>query len=358
MKNKFVYILTAAVFITMAVACKKSDNKSDGGTDFATLETTVINDFANKTALGDYGALRTYGAGLQTSIEALTVTTTPANLAAARDQWKAMRKSWEQCEGFLFGPVEDNDYDPNTDTWPTDYNQMDSLLASSNALTADDIKVLPQSLRGYHPIEYMIFGKGGSKTSADLTERQKTYLSGLTEDVVVNNVNALYNDWTAAPTNYKEQVLTAGSGSTQFTTKQELFLNIAAGMSGICDEVGTGKMYEPFVARDSSITESPYSSNTKVDFQNNIIGVQNVFNGLDGGKGLKDLVAAKNSNLSNRISTAITTAVNSFDNITERYEVAIHTQRTQIQQTMDALAALQSLLDNELKAYITENVKD
>ena len=80
-----------------------------------------------------------------------------------RQSWKTYACRLGTSEGFLMGPVESNDYDPNTDTWPTDYVQMDSLLASGNALTTNDVKNLPQSLRGYHPLEYMLWGKGGTK---------------------------------------------------------------------------------------------------------------------------------------------------------------------------------------------------
>ena len=77
-------------------------------------------------------------------------------------------------------------------------------------------------------------------------------------------------------------------------------------------------MKEPFDAYDSTITESPYSSNTLIDFKNNIIGLQNVYMGLNGGKGLHDLVAAKQSALDQQIQTKISAALISFDQITER----------------------------------------
>ncbi len=102
-----------------------------------------------------------------------------------------------------------------------------------------------------------------------------------------------------------------------------------------------GKMYVPFVNRDSTITESPYSDNSLIDFKNNIIGLQNVYMGLNGGLGLKDLVAAKNKSLDNQIQGQISAAVSSFNNITERYEQAIFDQRTQVQQTF--IAKLQTL---------------
>ncbi len=36
----------------------------------------------------------------------------------------------------------------NTDTWPTDHTQLDSLLASSNPLQVSDVQNLQQNLRG------------------------------------------------------------------------------------------------------------------------------------------------------------------------------------------------------------------
>ena len=351
--KKIIFIFAANGFLFSA--CHKASENNRNNTDFASLETQVITDFTNNVALGQYSALTNSAVSLNQSITTLNTGTTDANLLAAQTAWKNIRQTWEQCEGFLFGPVEDNDYDPNTDTWPTDYNQMDSLLASSNPLQTDDIKNLPQSLRGYHPLEYIIFGKGGSRVASGITARQKQYMVSLSADILYNNVQPLYNDWSSV---FKDQVLTAGAGSTQFETKQDLFLNIVSGMSDICGEVGEGKMFEPFIAKDSTITESPYSSNTLDDFHNNIIGLQNVYLGLNNGKGIKDLVAAKNRDLDNQIRTQIQAAISSFDNITLRYEEAIYKQRTQVQQTMDQLATLKGLLDNELTQFMITNIKD
>jgi putative iron-regulated protein len=117
-------------------------------------------------------------------------------------------------------------------------------------------------------------------------------------------------------------------------------------------------MFAPYNKRDSTITESPYSDNSLIDFKNNIIGAQNVYLGLNGGLGMKDLVAAKNKNLDNQIQAQFTAAINSFNNITERYEQAILDQRVQVQQTMTQIQALQSLLDNDLVNFLKTNVQD
>lgn len=355
-KNIFRIALIAALFF-LEFACNKASNSISTG-NTTTTEETVIKDFANNTALPQYSNLTNAAVSLNGAITTLNSTPNDANLAAAQTAWKNVRHVWEQCEGFLFGPVEDNDYDPNTDTWPTDYTQLDSLLASSNSLTTSDVSNLAQSLRGYHPLEYVIFGHGDGRTAAELTPRLLTYATSLSGDILYNNVQPLYQSWTSAPTDYIQQILTAGNGSTKFPKRQDLFLSIVGAMSDICNEVGSEKMYEPYINKDSTITESPYSGNTLSDFKDNIVGLQNVYLGLNGGTGIKDLVASKNKNLDNQIQAQITAAINSFSNITVRYEVAIYTQRTQVQTVMTQLSNLKDLLDNDLKNFITQYVQD
>ena len=355
MNRKFIAILFCGIIIFSA--CNKAPQTTPQTEDFTALEQTVLTDFTNNNALSSYLTLSIKATALNTALQNLDASTTDANLAIARQAWKDMRTVWEQSEAFLFGPVEDNDYDPNMDTWPTDYVQMDSLLASDNPLQVSDIQALTLSLRGFHPIEYIIFGDHGSRTAAELTERQKIYMMSLSEDLN-NTCNDLYLSWSSAPVNFAQEVINAGNGSTRYAKRQEVFMAIVGALAGICEEVGEGKMKEPFDAKDPQLVESPYSGNSTTDFKNNIIGIQNVYMGLNGGKGLKDLVAAKNKSLDNTIQSQISAAISSFDNITVPYEEAIINQRTQIQQTMSALSTLKETLEGDLQTFVQQNITD
>jgi putative iron-regulated protein len=355
---KKLLFLFGTITFSLTSCHKAVENGGSATQNFDSLKAEVINDFTNTIVFSRYSNLLNACLTMQTAVAKLSNESNNDNLSSAKAYWKNMRAEWEQSEGFLLGPVESNDYDPNTDTWPTDYVQMDSVLASDNPLSTEDVKNFPQSLRGYHPLEYMLWGKGGSKTAANFTVRQKIYMTSLIDDILTNNVQPLYNDWFLGTDNFQAQVMTAGKGSTEFSTRNALFLNIVSAMSDICGEVGASKMYEPFIARDSSITESPYSSNTLIDFKNNILGLQHVYMGVNGSKGIRNLVAAKQLDLDQKIQAQINAAVNSFSQITERYETAIFTQRTQVQNTMDQLASLTELLENDLKDFITQNVKD
>ncbi|MEP7142292.1 MAG: imelysin family protein [Ferruginibacter sp.] len=357
---KKVTIAALTILMIGLAACKKNDDPGPGNDNFETLKSTVLTDFTNIVAVPGYSALDNSAGALSTAIQNLNTDASEANLTAAKTAWKNMRGVWEKCEGYLFGPVEDNDYDPNMDTWPTDYVQMDSLLKSTNALTVNDLQNITLSLRGYHPIEYIIFGDHGNRTAASITARQKAYMVSLTTDLKTT-CHALYLSWTSAPVNFAQQVVTAGIGSTVYTKKQQAYLAIVEAMIAICEEVGEGKMKEPFDARDPSIVESPYSGNSVSDFKDNIIGLQNVYLGKFGagdGKGINDLVAVKNIALDNKLQSQITAAVNSFDNISVFYELAIISQRPQCQQTMTALATLKGTLEDELKPFIIQYIQD
>lgn len=357
--KKMTICLLALNTLILASCHKADDNGGSAATDFNTLKSTVLTDFTNNVAVTGYLKLSTAAANLNTSINALNDNANQTNLDAAKANWKSMRETWEQCEGFLFGPVEDNDYDPNMDTWPTDYTQMDSLLASSNALSVNDVQNLTLSLRGYHPIEYILFGDHGSRKPGDITARQKKYMISLATDLN-NTCNALYLSWVSAPVNYAQTVITAGKGSTKYAKKQEAYLDMLGGMIDICEEVGEGKIKEPFDAKDPQIVESPYSGNSLADFKNNIIGLQNVYMGLNGGKSLKDLVAAKNKSLDNTIQTKITAAVNSFNTVNVTLEQAIldNDQRVKLQQIMTTLGTLKETLDGDLRNFIMTNIQD
>lgn len=357
MKNKLVIALGAVMIL--ANACHKPQEATPVNNDFSTMKQQVLEDFTNKVAVPGYKDLADASDNLYSTLQTLNDNPTEENLTAARTSWKNMRTVWEQCEGFLFGPVEDNDYDPNMDTWPTDYVQMDSLLASSNNLEVSDVQAATLSLRGYHPIEYIIFGNHGDRKAADITARQKKYMISLATDLK-GTCHDLYQSWTADPVNFAKQVTTAGNGSTKYAKKQEAYLAIVASMIDICDEVGGGKMKEPFDTRDPQLVESPYSGNSLADFKNNLVGLRNVYLGKykEDGMGINDLVSSKNVALDNKLQSQITAAINSFDNITVFYEDAIISQRVQSQNTMNALNELKETLEGELKPFIIQYITD
>jgi putative iron-regulated protein len=362
-------LITAAALASVITACKK-DNTTQTD-DFATLKSQGITDFVNVVAVPGYAELKTKAGALNTAVVALDANTTDANLTTAKNAWKDLRSTWEKCEGYLFGPVDADEHDPETDTWPVNFVDLDALLAdNTHPLTVSDIESLTnRALKGYHPIEYVLWGKKTSPQTATTlaaNSRQKLYIVSLTQ-ALKNQADALHNSWIATGGNYADVVLTAGStGNTVFPKKQDAYITLLEGFVGICGEVAEGKMLEPFDAEATApgtggmLVESPFSGNSTTDFKNNITGAYNVYLGKfnSQGKGLSNLVKAKNASLDNLIKTKFEAAIGSFDNITVPYEDAIVSQRIQCQNTMTAIADLATLLDTDLRSFIITNITD
>jgi len=354
MKTRLLALSLAALSIG---ACKKTSNNNNAT---AVTSSEIVTDFVQKIVLPQYQSLQDKATSLNNAINTLNTTPSAANLASAQQAWRDTRSVWEQCEGFLIGPVEDDNYDPNMDTWPVDYRQLDSLISNSASLNAATVQSLGQSLRGFHPLEFILWGQSGNATVDSITAKQKQYMSGLAQDIL-NTVTALNTSWAVSAGNFQAVVLTAGAGSARYATRKDAVLAMAGGMADICDEVGNGKIADPFTTRDSTKTESPFSHNSMLDFINNIKGAQNVylcsFSG-SAGASLSSYVNANNISLDNTIKTQFDAAITALTTVSGTFETAIFSQRTQLQNAMNAINTLHATLDGDLKTYIQTYVKD
>ncbi len=356
--------ITGAMFIA-------SCDKNKGGDEeltFPELETAVINDFVGVVANPLYAKFETLAAELKTAVEALAANPTEANLTKAKDAWKAVRVIWEQSEGFLIGPVDYLNYDPYMDTWPTDHNAMNDLLNGTTPLTVafltgldDPEDATELTLRGFHPLEYLLWGQGINRAASTFTAREKEYMVALATDIH-NNVAALKASWLPGTIDYASIIQNPSVTNADYRNKRESLEAIANALIDICSEVGEGKMLEPYdPVPDSTITESPYSHNSIADFRNNIIGARNVYTcSFDGktGKSLSDLVKVNNAALDAEIKQKFDAAIGTFDGFTTTFEDAVYNQRNQVQTTLDALGNLQTTIGDKLVPYIQQYVKD
>ncbi len=360
MKGK---IITTVCVVGLTIAgCKKdnSNNNNNNNTTQSTLEQNVLTDFAGNLVNPNYQDIQAKALIMNNAIIAFNASSTDANLLAVRAAWKNTRAAWESCEGFLFGPVEDFNYDPTMDDWPVNKADLDGLLASSNPLQVSDIDQLGTTLKGFHAIEYVIFGVGSTQKAANITARDKLYLASLGQSLY-NTTTQLRNSWDPTQANnFTVQVVQAGKGSTRYTTRQQVFLALVGSMADICNEVANEKMQTPLAAQDSTLDESSFSHNSVTDFKNNITGVLNAYKCkyTTSGHSLSELVASKNASLDNTIQSQINTAIASFNGITTTYELAIYNQKNQIKTVQKAINTLKATIEGDLNEFIEANVKD
>lgn len=362
MKKFFYSVLSIAVIATVIAGCSKSNNNLNT-TSQTTLEGQVLTDFSNQLVNPDYQDIQAKASIMNDAVNAFVTASTDQNLAATQLAWRNTRAAWESCEGFLFGPVEDNSYDPDMDDWPVNKTDLDSLLASNNPLNVSDITPLQTTLKGFHAIEYIIFGVGSTRKAADITPREKTYLVSLAQSLY-NTTTDLRNSWDPAAGNFTAQVINAGKGSATYSSRQAVFLALVGSMSDICDEVANNKMQHPFEIPDSTLSESQFSHNSTNDFTNNIKGVLNAYQSKynnTGGHSISELVASKNTSLNNTLLSQMNAAIASFSALTSQnitFEKAIYTQRSTIKQIQATINTLKNSIDDNLQPFIVANVKD
>ncbi|HRE91472.1 MAG TPA: imelysin family protein [Myxococcota bacterium] len=344
--------------LPFAVAACDSDEVATGQ---AFDDPQVIVDFADEVVVPTYELLAARAVSLGEAIDALVENPDEAKLAAARAAWVAARAPWEQSEGFLFGPVDSLGIDPALDTWPLNETDLQAVLDSSDTLTAAYVANLPDSQKGFHALEFLLYGDSGSRTAAELTARQRDYLAAIAGDFEIQTAR-LASSWTDGEGGlgaYRDLFATAGPGNAAYPSLSSAAQEIVSGMAGICDEVANGKIADPFDARDPLLEESQFSHNSLTDFQNNMRSVENAYLGRvsdagTSGRGLTTWVASRDAALDARIKAEITAAIAAIGEIPGPFSDAIldNNAAPKILAAQAAIRTLQTTLEEDLTDLI------
>jgi uncharacterized iron-regulated protein len=349
----FIPVLTITIFFS---GCKKNSTTED-----ITSSENVIISLSENVISATYTDMASKATELETAIFNFKNNPTPSNLEIARLAWKSTRKAWEQSEGFLFGPVATEDIDPGIDTWPINFADLDSVLASPATLTTNYLLSLTQdALRGFHPLEYLLWGQNGVKQVSEFTPRQMEYIGALATYLKIKT-STIANKWDLNQSSaYIHDFQKAGAGSTVYNSRKNALLEVANAMQGICEEVAEGKIEEPFAAKDPNLEESPYSDNSISDFTDNIQSVKNIYLGTyhTSGIGLGDFVKSYNLSLNAEIITKIDAAISALQKITLPFGQAIFDQPQQIKNAQTAIRTLNETLESKLTPLIQQKVVD
>ena len=290
---------TLLALITLGSLAMGGCQGGAGGSDVIDYDANaVITKLADEVIVATYQELDTKADAMKTAIDALNGSDdlTSGALAAAQNAWKATRKPWESGEGFLIGPVDSLGIDPKLDTWPLNTTDL------AAAVTAGFSSSATEDVQGFHTIEYLLFGDGISSNtrSTELSADELAYVKALTADFATHT-QTLADAWTTQynPSDantgpYADELKRQGDGLylSQLAVMEELI----NGMIGIVDEVGNGKIADPFGAdiasADTSLVESQYSWNSLTDFHNNIQSVLNIYTGKKGYDPAVDSISA------------------------------------------------------------------
>ncbi len=356
MKNNILTISSLFLSATLLLSC--SDNASEEADPNATLYAQVLTNSSVDVITETYKSMNENAATLVTAVANLTIGD-EAELTAVKNAWMATRAPWEKSEGFLYGPVDTEGIDPAIDSWPVNVNDINNILSSGNAITSSLLENNNEA-RGFHTIEYFVWGINGNKTAAQLTAREIEFLTAATQNLK-SKTQQLYNGWVTSQGNFANNFITAGqSGNLLYTSQKTALLELVDGIITISDEVANGKIETPLNGNAGSAMpeaeESRFSNNSKLDFANNIRSIQNIYlgdyQGVDG-KGLTDIVALSNPTLDATIKAKISEAIAAIENIPGTFTTAISNNRSAVQNAQTTVGELQLLLDGSLKPLVS-----
>ncbi|MCK8044413.1 iron-regulated protein A precursor [Shewanella sp. 1CM18E] len=376
----FTHSALAIALISALSACGGSGSDDtaivEPDTGFSFAATEMITNLTDEVIVAGYSDLAASGEAMLQATQTLVNTPTQANLLAAQQAWKAARQPWEQGESHIFGPVDSLGIDPHLDSWPLNTTDLTTVLANNTGFDAETIKGWNDDVQGFHTMEYLLFGDGvadNSKDISELTANERDYLMGLAE-VFRDYAKTLDDAWLISYDGqsgkaYGELLKNSGAdGNTFYSSEVGVVEELINGMIGIVDEVGNGKIADPFgdslAKADTSKVESQYSWNSLTDFSDNIIGVRNVYLGeFEGGadkQGIIDFVNAANPELATRVKAEIDDAISKIQAIAGdndmpfRQAISDADGRVRIQTAVDSLSTLQASLESDVLPLLKE----
>ncbi|MEE9362158.1 MAG: imelysin family protein [Cellulophaga sp.] len=358
MKNLKLNFVGAILVSTALLSCSSDDENPtpDVAADYAAEITNVANNIIIET----YKTLNGKAAKLETAVNNFVIGDN-AKFEDVKTAWREARVPWEQSEGFLYGPVDSEGIDPAIDSWPVDVTAINTLLNGGSPITST-VLATNNNTRGFHTMEYFIWGLDGFKSANDLTERDVEYLMAATVDFK-SKTQELYDGWVSGGGNYVANFINAGKSGSKYTSHAVALTEFVDGMITIANEVGTGKIETPLNGASGSAApeeeESRFSHNSKVDFANNMRSIQNVYLGDYGaivGLGLTDIVAELDAEMDAEIKNKIAETIAKIEAIPGTFTNAIENDRSDVAAAQEAVKSLEALLNSKLKPLI-EGIK-
>ena len=274
----------------------------------------VLENIVDKVIVPTYTSLADNTEALEKTLNGLTPSTiTQAQINSACEEFKAARQYWERSEAFLMGAASDFDVDPTIDSWPLNRTLLVNYFKNGmNDDMLDDATIL-----GFHALEFILFrngqprkvtefqGKDTYKNFENITGAQELTYAQTICTLLKNRTFQLQVAWDGGANASRLAVVKAaglkyttsnglsfgdnlkkagvsGSKSTFATLKSaiaQVLSDDEGSCVGICNEVGTAKIANPFANGDVSYVESPYSYNSIADFRDNIRSIRNIWLG-------------------------------------------------------------------------------
>ncbi|MBR9893287.1 peptidase [bacterium] len=338
----------------------------------ATEKSAVLDTYADIAHAGYEDSLITAQA-LQEAIDALIAEPSEETLTAAREAWLASRNPYQQTEVYRFGNAIVDEWEGKVNAWPLDEGLIDyvddsyggatdeneyaalNIIANPSVTLAgqevDASEITPTLIadtlneadgietnvaRGYHAIEFLLWGQDLNGTEPGAGERPYTdYVSG--EECTGGNCDRRADYLKAATdllvSDLEEMVAAWGEGGeARETVMEDENAGIVAMLTGMGSlsygEQAGERMRLGLMLNDPEEEHDCFSDNTHNSHYYDGKGIQNVYLGsytrVDGstveGASLSDLVAETDAALDEEMKTKLDTTMAALGAIKEAAE--------------------------------------
>lgn len=382
-----------------SVGCGNDDATTD---DSAELQQEVVANYAEIVSASYVDTLKT-AQDLDAAVTAFLKAPSAAKLEEAKSAWLTSRDPYGETEAYRFyqGPIDNDDSDDDIadgpegliNSWPLDEAYIDYVVDGDgnvvNGGIVNDVKAFPtidaQVLAdanatqsetsistGYHAIEFLLWGQDlsadgpgarpytdyvtGEGGTAENADRRGEYLAAVSK-LLVDDLTSVNDAWIDGEKNYRSDFLAM--------PPREALGKILLGMGSLAGgELSHERMEVAYENKEQEDEHSCFSDNTLADLHNNATSVQNVLLGKYrkiSGKGIVDLVRAKDAKLAQDLVDSIQSAIDEIDAVKESgvpFDQAIlgddTPERRHIKAAIDSLNTFKDTLVDAAKAIDIE----
>ncbi len=325
----------------------------------------VAGELAREIIVPTYDDVVDRAATLATAAHAFAADPTADTFAAVQAAWRAARVPWKQTDAFRFGPLAMQTLGTAIDQIPVDPSRIETELAGTAPIDVAYVDNLGANKKGFHTIEYFVFGADDATVLASLTTdalapRRRDYLVACADSVAATAVT-LRDAWV----DYAALLADPGADNTAYPTikasidalvNESVFQVEVVADARIGKPMGTATGGTP----QPDLQESPRAGTSIDDMTQTLTGIRNIYFGSrDGtpGKGIGQLVAAASPATDHEVRTAMDTAFTALAAIPVPYAQALVDQRPEVKTAYEAVQDLQHVLGTEVIATLGATLK-
>jgi putative iron-regulated protein len=331
----------------------------------AKVDQQILSNFVDNVIIPNHDLFAQQAKLLSQKVDLLVKTPNDQTLKAAQSAWISARSAWEQTECFGFGPASSLGYDGALDSWPVNETDFKAMLKSGISLNSDSIEKLKETEKGFHVIEYFLFGQNKSRQASDLVQRDLNFLQLLGVDFakVARDLATSWSKGISGKPPYRDVLITAGeSGNSTYPTVQAGVEEMIQGMVDSLDEVANEKIGEAFQKKDPKLAESRFSLQTLTDMKSNLQGAQNVYLGSFSSANarrasLSARIAQINPQLDREVKASFQAAMDAMGKIPAPFEMAIldPNAAVAITQAQSAVNTIRETLEDKVKPLVVQS---